>query len=632
MSSLDKGLHNQTSITLALLGVPNCGKSTLFNTLTGLQQKIANYAGVTVEKKQGNFKIHQQVIHLVDLPGTYDLFNPFSMDEEVTLTQAKQSDIDGFICVVDASKLSNQLNFINQVLQLKKPIVLVLNMMDIAKQKGIEIDINKLSHLLGIEVIGYIATEINNKELLTEHLNKFCKIITKKYKENATNTQTNQQLLHKEIKQTEKIGLNIDEIIKQSIHSKQAHALNKWLHNLDRVTLHPIYGLLILVVVLFLIFQAVFSWSAPFADAIEWILTLLSDFLANYMPNGLLKKLLLEGVLAGIGAVLVFIPQIAFLLFFLLVLEQTGYLPRAACLLDGLMSKIGLSGRSFIPLLSGFACAIPATLATRTLSHPLEKLITLSIIPLMTCSARLPVYSLLIGAFIPAQNFLGIFNLQGFILFVLYLLAIVSAIVVALIIKLLFKKKYQHTPQLLMLELPNYHMPNWQNITIEVLKRCQLFLSTAGTTILALMIILWFLSNFPSGPANTSIPAIHYSFAGQIAGYLHSIFAPIGFNWQICLALIPGLAAREVAVAALGTVYAIETGEDFTNLSNHIANHWSLATGLSLLVWYVYAPQCVASLGVMYKEMHSKKQFFAILIYLIGLAYGASYLIYQIFS
>jgi ferrous iron transport protein B len=405
---------------------------------------------------------------------------------------------------------------------------------------------------------------------------------------------------------------------------------------IDRVVLHPLWGMAVLAVTLFLMFQAVFSWANVPMDLIksgtEWV----GEGVKGVIPEGLLQSLLVDGVVAGVGGVIVFLPQILILFLFILALEDSGYLPRAAFLLDRVMGTVGLSGRSFIPLLSSFACAIPGVMATRTISNWRDRLTTIMIAPLMTCSARLPVYALLIAAFIPERTVGGLFNLQGVVLFALYLFGIVSAMAVAWVMKRFARFGDQgsgrvvHSP--LLMELPAYRWPNLRNLALGLQERAWIFLQRVGTIILTLTILLWFLSTFPSPPEGATGPAIQYSLAGMIGGWLEHIFAPIGFNWQISIALVPGMAAREVAVGALGTVYALSaTGDGVaTALEPLIAGSWSLATALSLLVWFVFAPQCISTLAAVRRETNSWRYVWIMAGYLFGLAYLACFITYRI--
>ena len=396
----------------------------------------------------------------------------------------------------------------------------------------------------------------------------------------------------------------------------------------DAVVLHPVAGPLILASILFLVFQAVFAWAQVPMDAIKLGVGTFATWIGQALPPSLLKGLLVEGVLAGAGSVLVFLPQIIILFFFILLLEDSGYLPRAAFLLDRLMGSVGLSGRAFIPLLSSFACAIPGIMATRTIQNPRDRLATIMIAPLMTCSARLPVYALIIGAFIPHRLIWGGLELQGIVLFALYVVGVASAMAVAYVLK---QTGSSSRYQALMLELPAYHWPNLRNLLIGLWQRVEIFLSRVGTIILALMVILWALSSFPAPPPGAPGPAIQYSIAGHLGAWLAVLFAPIGFNWQISIALVPGLAAREVAVGALGTVYALSaTGEGLSAaLTPLIARSWSLPTALSLLAWYVFAPQCLSTLAAVRRETNSWRYPILMAGYLFGLAYAASWITYR---
>ncbi|MBI1892359.1 MAG: ferrous iron transport protein B [Burkholderiales bacterium] len=609
-------------LRLALVGNPNCGKTALFNRLTGARQKVANYAGVTVERKEGQFT--SAVGHsyqIVDLPGAYSL-NAMTPDEGITRdvlfgTRSDETPPDVIVLVANATNLRLNLRLVLEVLRLQRPTILALNMMDVARRHGIVIDIAKLREELGIPVVETVAVQAGGSAQLIVQLDAM----------NAQTAQTpvpsssSAEVLSLEETQAE-VRRILDQVITQ--HG-DAHAIND---KVDAVVLHPVFGYLILGVLLFLVFQAVFSWSKLPMDLIKGGVDALGQTVHSLMPAGILRSLMVDGILSGVGSVLVFLPQILILFLFILALEDSGYLPRAAFLLDRLMGSVGLSGRAFIPLLSSFACAIPGIMATRTIQNPRDRLMTIMIAPLMTCSARLPVYALIIGAFIPDRA-VGIFNLQGLVLFGLYVAGIVSAMAVAYVMKrTLGKGQYQP----LMLELPNYHWPNLRNLAIGLWERAKIFISRVGTIILALMILIWFLSSFPAPPADATGPAIQYSLAGRLGHLLQIVFAPIGFNWQICIALIPGMAAREVAVGALGTVYALSaTGDQLaTTLTPMIASTWSLPTAFSLLAWYVFAPQCISTLSVVRRETNSWKPALAMAGYMFILAYLASFATYQI--
>ena len=602
---------------IALVGNPNCGKTSLFNTLTGTRQKVANYAGVTVERKEGSFNLPSgDAIRVLDLPGTYSL-KPSSLDEEVTravcLGELKGEILpDIFICVVDATNLSLHLSLVLEVRALNRPMILVLNMMDEVKKRGISIDKDKLSQLLGIPVVEAVAVKTKGIQDLINQLDQ----------KNLFITPYHSELSHfEQVKQiTKQVILNNDSGDKRTAF-------------LDKIFLHPVLGLVILTLTMFVMFQAVFIWATPFIEFIENFVAWLSDFIGPLIQHPLLKSLVVDGVIAGAGSVLAYMPQILILFFFILMLEESGYLPRAAFLLDKLMSKAGLSGRSFIPLLSSFACAIPGIMATRSISSERDRLATIMIAPLMTCSARLPVYALLIAAFIPNQLIYGWLSLQGLVLFGLYMSGIVSALLVSLFLKLVRKDK---TESIFIFELPTYRIPDIRNIALGLYDRATIFLKRVGGIIVALSILLWVLVTFPQAPDNASMPAINYSLAGQLGHLIHPIFAPIGFTWEICIALIPAMAAREVVIAALGVIYAMSGDEDTVtqSLLSQISgpDGWGLATGLSLLVWFIFAPHCLATLATIRRETGSWKQPIIMATYLFALAYIFSFITYQVAS
>ncbi|POU27348.1 MULTISPECIES: ferrous iron transporter B [Acinetobacter] len=611
------------ALSIALVGNPNCGKTSLFNHLTGTRQKVGNYAGVTVERKVGHFTLPSgKAVRVLDLPGTYSL-DATSPDEAITrdVVQGKIADEeqqDAFLCVVDATNLKLHLGLVLEMIQLGRPVLLVLNMMDEARRRGMQINTQKLSERLGVPVAETVAVRKSGVENLMNALDQG------KYA----------------IPETEMTGLSgdshhkVESILKDVVNFVDQE--DKRTDFLDKIFLHPVLGLLSLAVMMFVIFQAVFAWAAPFMDGIETFFGWLGEVVGDNIAHPLLNSLLVDGIIAGAGGVVVFLPQILILFFFILVLEESGYLPRAAFLLDKLMYKAGLSGRAFIPLLSSFACAIPGIMASRTISDPRDRLTTIFVAPLMTCSARLPVYALLIAAFIPSQSVWGIFNLQGLVLFALYMAGILSALIVSFVLKFFSKDKSEH---MLLMELPSYRFPDIKNVWIGLLDRGKIFLKRVGGIIFALSILLWFLCTFPQPPEGATLPDIDYSFAGMIGHFIQPIFAPLGFNWQICIALIPAMAAREVVVAALGTVYAL-SAVDEDAMSEGLAAlisgggdlGWTLATGLSLLVWFIYAPHCLATLATVKRETGSWKTVGFMTVYLFGLAYIMSFLTYQIAS
>ncbi|PVY76687.1 ferrous iron transport protein B [Cupriavidus alkaliphilus] len=606
-----------SALRIALVGNPNCGKTALFNRLTGSRQKVANYAGVTVERKEGFFVSPAgRQVRILDLPGAYSL-HAASLDEAITRDvclgqRAGEARPDLLVSVVDATNLRLHLRFVLELRQLGLPMVVVLNMSDAAARRGIQIDRDKLSAALGVPVVSTVAVRRDGAAALVSLLDATLPPAPPAGAASGPGFD-----VHAEVNRLLSAAVSMP---------ARTAALDD---RLDRIVLHPVFGLLLLAVLLFLMFQAVFSWAEPLMDGIEGGVHWAGEMLGAWLPDGMLKSLLVDGLVAGLGSVVVFLPQILILFLFILTLEESGYLPRAAFLLDRLMMGAGLSGRSFIPLLSSFACAIPGIMATRTIQDPRDRLTTILVAPLMTCSARLPVYALLIGAFIPERTVMGLFNLQGLVLFALYVAGIVSALVVAYALKFLRRDRTDHP---LLMELPSYRIPNPRDIAIGLWERARIFLSRVGKVILALTVLLWFLSTFPSAPEGATAPAIDYSFAGMIGHALQKVFAPVGFNWQICIALVPGLAAREVAVGALATVYALSGSEETvaTQLAPMIAAQWSLATALSLLAWYVFAPQCISTLAVIRRETDSWKVMALSAAYLTGLAYLAAFVTYRV--
>ncbi|ENV32399.1 ferrous iron transporter B [Acinetobacter gerneri] len=612
------------ALRIALVGNPNCGKTSLFNHLTGTRQKVANYAGVTVERKVGNFTLPSgRAVRVLDLPGTYSL-NATSPDEAITrdVVQGKiqeEGQQDAFLCVVDATNLKLHLGLVLEVIALGKPLLLVLNMMDEARRRGMQINTEKLAQRLGVPIVETVAVKNAGIENLMGSLEQG-KFRTPDH----------------ELSDVILTGSNhdkIEQILKDVVVSVDHE--DKRTDFLDKIFLHPVWGLVSLALLMFIVFQAVFAWAAPFMDGIEELFAWLGEQISPLISQPLLHSLIVDGIIAGAGSVVVFLPQILILFFFILVLEESGYLPRAAFLLDKLMYKAGLSGRAFIPLLSSFACAVPGIMATRSINDPRDRLTTIFVAPLMTCSARLPVYALLISAFIPSKMIWGFLNLQGLVLFGLYMAGIVSALCVSMVMKLFQKDKSQHA---LLMELPSYRIPDMKSIWIGLLDRAKIFLKRVGGIIFALSILLWFLSTFPQPPEGGTLPAIDYSFAGQLGHLMQPIFAPLGFSWQICIALIPAMAAREVVVAALGTVYALSATNDdaiaqgLSHLISAPGTGWSVATGLSLLVWFIYAPHCLATLATVRRETGSWKTVAIMTGYLFGLAYLMAFLTYQIAS
>jgi ferrous iron transport protein B len=606
---------------LALVGVPNCGKTALFNRLTGSRQKVANYAGVTVERKEGSFvgPASGRRYRLVDLPGAYSL-TPTTLDEAITRDcllgrLAGEAPPEFVVCVVDATNLRLNLRLVLELRDLGMPMIVALNMSDLARDRGFALDRARLERELGVPVVETVAIRDGGERELLTRLDALPRPPARTPAEWHTPSFDQIQATQREVRR----------VLHAAGYAEPAR--RRALRQLDALAMHPVAGPVILAALLFFVFQAVFSWAvAPMelVDAgVSWVGTTLHDT----MPPGALRSLVVDGMIAGAGSVLVFLPQILILFCFILLLEDSGYLPRAAYLLDRMMGSVGLSGRAFIPLLSSFACAVPGIMATRTIPNVRDRIATIMIAPLMTCSARLPVYALVIAAFIPNRP-VGAFNLQGLVLFTLYVAGILAAMAVAYALKRTTLRSAYHP---LLLELPEYKWPNLRNLLLGLWERAKIFLQRVGTIILALMIVLWFLSSFPAPPAGATGPAIQYSLAGTIGRALEHVFAPLGFNWQISLALVPGLAAREVAVGALGTVYSLSaTGDDVAaTLVPMIAHGWSLATALSLLAWYVFAPQCLSTLVVVKRETNSWRYPLIMAGYLFAMAYLAAFVTYR---
>ncbi|KQV50947.1 ferrous iron transporter B [Massilia sp. Root335] len=607
---------------VALLGNPNCGKTALFNRLTGARQKVANYAGVTIERKEGSFMLPGgRPLRVLDLPGAYSLA-AHTPDEAITRDvvaglRAGEQTPDAVVCVVNATNLRLNLRLVLEIKRLGLPMVLALNMVDVAKKRGIEIDTARLARELGMPVIETVAVQAGGEKGLLKALEAM-----------PFDTQAKPNPLSAiDAVPVEETQREVRRIIDATVSfDKDTGNLSE---QIDHVVLHPVIGPIILAATMFLIFQAVFSWANVPMDLIKNGVDALGHWVGAALPDGPLRGLVVDGVFGGAGSVLVYLPQILILFFFILVLEDCGYLPRAAFLLDRMMGGVGLSGRAFIPLLSSFACAIPGVMAARTIQNPRDRLVTIMIAPLMTCSARLPVYALVIAAFIPARELGGGINLQGLVLFVLYAAGIFSAMGVAYFFKRTVGAK-GHQP--LMLELPAYHWPHLHNLALGLWERARIFITRVGTVILTLMILVWFLSSFPGAPEGATHPPIYYSIAGILGRALAVVFEPIGFGWQICIALVPGMAAREVAVGALGTVYALSTtGDDVAgSLAPIIAASWTLPTALSLLAWYVFAPQCLSTLSVVRRETGSMRYALLMAGYMFALAYTASFLTFHI--
>ena len=609
--------------SVALVGNPNCGKTALFNLLTGARQKVANYAGVTVERKIGQARLADgRSVRVIDLPGTYSL-QPATPDEQVTLEviegrRAGEDVPDALVVVVDATNLRMNLRLVLECKRLGRPMLVALNMVDMARARGLVIDSARLAIELGCPVVETVAVRANGHAALLALLAGW------QLPANAPEV----TMPPDEADRASPVELQTEVRRILALVAPIPPTLQRLQLRLDAWVLHPVWGLLILGALLFITFQAVFSWANLPMELIRSGMAALGEAVNGQMAAGPLRSLLVDGAIAGAGSVLVFLPQILILFLFILALEDSGYLPRAAFLLDNVMGKVGLSGRAFIPLLSSFACAVPGIMATRTIAHWRDRITTIMIAPLMTCSARLPVYALLIGAFVPDRA-VGPFNLRGLVLFALYAAGVGSAMGVAWLFKRLWSKsRYQP----LMLELPPYRWPDPRTLALGLWERALIFLRRVGTIIFSLMVVLWFLSSYPAPPAGAPGPAIQYSFAGQLGRGLEYLFAPIGFNWQISIALVPGLAAREVVVGALGTVYALSVTTDAVaeHLAPMIAHSWSLATALSLLAWFVFAPQCISTLAAVRRETNSWRYPVLMATYQFALAYIAAFITYRL--
>ncbi len=609
---------------VALVGTPNSGKTSLFNALTGSRQKVANYPGVTVERKEGAFVTPQgRQVSVVDLPGTYSLRGR-SPDEDITrdfvLGRATGEILpDLVLCVADSTNLRLTIRLLLELKSTGRPLALVLNMFDIAKRRGVTVDVPKLSEALGVPVVTSIAVRKGGTADLLELTDE---LLAQSPSPDRQNTW--RPLTVSELRATQR---EADRIIASAVTLPERP--DTWTGRIDAVVLHPVGGLFILLLILFVMFQAVFAWAQPLMQLLSAAFDAAGQLVHDQLPEGLLQSFLQNGVISGVGSVIVFLPQIVIIFLFILLLEDFGYMARAAFLMDRIMGGAGLHGRAFIPLLSSFACAIPGIMATRVIDNRRDRLTTILIAPLMTCSARIPVYTLIISAFIPPTQVWGFANLQGLVMFGLYAAGIVSALLMSFLIKFFMMRDYQPAP--FMLELPDYKMPRLRSIAIGVYTRAKMFLQRAGTTIFAMMVLIWFLASFPQPPAGATEPAINYSLAAMIGQAIAPLLSPIGFNWQIAVALVPGMAAREVAVAALGTVYAIEGGKEAAEqIGQVLAAKWSLATALSLLAWYIFAPQCASTLAVIRRETGSWRWMAITFGYMLALAYAASFATYHI--
>ena len=595
-------------LRLALLGAPNCGKSSLFNALTGGKAKVANYPGVTVEYRKGEFELQGgQTVELLDLPGVYGDCG-HSMDERVAL-DAVRGELDGerapdaILFLMDASHINTHLHNVLQAKNHGLPVVLVLNMMDMAARDGITIDIPALERELGIPVVSSVAVRASGRAQLLDYLGEW-----------------GGDVLHGSAA-TPHVEPGSLKAIQEKARSISRGAVSRveqtetFSQRIDNWVLHPVIGLAILFLILFTMFQAVYAWSAPAMGVIEWIIAGLQRGAAAVLPEGLITSLVVDGMIAGVGAVLIFLPQIIILFAFILLLEASGYMARAAFLVDTLMSKVGLNGRAFIPLLSSFACAIPGIMAARTIEQERDRLTTILIAPLMTCAARWPVYFLIIGAFVPRGK-VGPFSQQGLVAFGLILVGIVFALIMAAIFKRTLMKGESSG---LLIELPSYKAPVIKDYLVGLWDRGMIFVSRAGRIILPASVIIWVLASFPANASETA-----QTWAGKLGGMIEPILRPIGFNLEIAFSLIPAMAAREVAVSSLATIYAVAEDDIDAKMSAIISSNWSLPTALAFLAWFVFAPQCLSTFAIIRKETNSWKWPLFAFGYLFVLAYIAA--------
>lgn len=608
---------------LALVGPPNCGKTSLFNALTGARQKVGNYAGVTVERKVGLFTTPgARRIELTDLPGTHSL-RARSPDEAVTRDvvlgrHPAEPAPQLMLVVVDAVAPRSGLRLAMELVATGLPMIVVLNMIDIARHRKIEIDRAALQEELGVPVVSSTAVRKGGLDALLTTLDATLAEGVPEAGPNlwAPPDAADLRLSHRAA----------DRLIARAVTLPPEH--DTLSHRIDKLLLHPVFGLIFLLGLLFVMFQAVFSWAGPVMDLIDTGFGALSELIRAHVPAGLAQSFLVDAVIGGVGGVVIFLPQIVILFLFILLLEDLGYMARAAFLMDRIMGGAGLHGRAFIPLLSSFACAIPGIMATRVIDNPRDRLTTILVAPLMTCSARIPVYTLIVSAFIPARPVLAIFSLQGLVMFGLYGAGIISALAVSAVAKFLFARGEPSPP--FMLDLPDYKIPQPRSVVIGLLTRASAFLKRAGTTIFTMTVVIWGLASFPQPPEGATEPAVLYSFAAGIGKLLEPLLSPIGFNWQMAVAIVPAMAAREIAVAGLATVYAVSDGGGEAVLGTLLSAQWSLATALSFLVWFIFAPQCISTLAVIKRETGSGKWMWVTVGYMFALAWVACFLTYHL--
>lgn len=699
-------------IKVALVGNPNTGKSTLFNRLTGLNQKIGNFPGITVDKKTGYTKlVDGKNAEIIDLPGTYSLY-PKSNDEsivfQVLADKANSSHPDVIVLIVDASNLKRNMLLFSQVADLGIPMILALNMTDLSDKQGIYIDVEKLSKKLGVQVIpisarnnvgidklkaaitytNKVATQINDVEinyLAPEAIDAI------KQKINSDNDYYALQILHQHEHLTffsEQDQIEIEEI-EQSNHFESskiqaAETIARYKHlstiladvvidkgtaekfsfsdKLDSILTHKVWGFTIFLLVLFIIFNAIFAWSSYPMDWIESGFGFLTEKGHEYLPSGMLTDLILDGIIAGLGGIFVFIPQIAILFAFISILEDTGYMARVTFMMDKIMSKVGLNGKSVVPMIGGLACAVPSIMAARNIENWKDRMITIMVTPLISCSARLPVYILLISLIIPSKTIFGIISLQGLALMVMYLISFVAAILVAWVMKIIIKAKEK---SYFIMELPVYRMPRWKNVFYTMYEKSKTFVFEAGKVIIAISIILWVMASFGPGNRFENIEAkyrkalldttktehvktliatekLENSYVGILGHWIEPVIRPLGYDWKIGIGLITSFAAREAFVGTMATIYSVDGGdEDTSTIRERMASSvnsktglpvYSFATGISLMLFYAFAMQCMSTVAIVYRETKGWKWPVIQLVYMTAMAYFAALIAYQLLN